>query len=135
MTPAPTQPIPILIGGHHDAALKRAARAGDGWMHGGGDPANLPGLLKRLAELRTEYGTDTKPFEIHAISADAYSPDGIRRLEDLGVTDVIVGFRWPYSTDQDTEPLQTKIDNLNRYSDSVISAVISKEISRKGSSD
>ena len=38
--------------------LRRAARAGDGWMHGGGDPADLPGLLARLAELRREEGTD-----------------------------------------------------------------------------
>ena len=123
MAPAPSQPIPILIGGHHEAALKRAARVGDGWMHGGGDPADLPGLLARLSELRTEYGTDSKPFEIHAISTDAYAPDGVRRLEDMGITDVIVGFRWPYGVAQDTESLQTKIDNLNRYSDSVISAV------------
>ena len=122
MTPVPTEPIPILIGGHHDAALKRAARDGDGWMHGGGDPADLPGLLDRLAALRKEYGADSKPFEIHVISADAYSPGGIRRLEDLGVTDVIVGFRWPYAVGPDPEPLQTKIDNLNAFSDTVIHA-------------
>ena len=30
------------------------------------------------------------------MSLDAYKPDGIRRLEDRGVTDVIVGFRIPY---------------------------------------
>jgi probable F420-dependent oxidoreductase len=120
MAPAPTQPVPILIGGHHEAALKRAAISGDGWLHGGGDPADLPGLLDRLGQLRKEHGTDTKPFEVHVISLDAYSPDGVRRLEDLGVTDVIVGFRWPYVREQDTESLQTKIDSLQRFSDDVI---------------
>lgn len=120
ITPVPNQPIPILIGGHHEAALKRAARVGDGWMHGGGDPADLPRLLARLGELRAEYGRADAPFEIHAISADAYTRDGIKRLEEVGVTDVIVGFRWPYGREQDTEPLQTKIDNLRRYADDVM---------------
>ena len=120
MSPTPSQPVPILIGGHHEAALKRAARSGDGWLHGGGDPADLPGLLTRLGELRREYGTDTKPFEVHVISLDAYSPSGVRRLEEMGVTDVIVGFRWPYVKEQDTESLQTKVDALWQFADNVI---------------
>lgn len=33
LAPAPTAPIPILIGGHSEAALRRAARSADGWMH------------------------------------------------------------------------------------------------------
>lgn len=123
MTPSPRRPVPILIGGHHEAALKRAAIDGDGWLHGGGDPADLPGLLDRLAILRKEHGTEDKPFEIHVISLDAYTPDGVHRLEELGVTDVIVGFRWPYAVEQDTEPLQTKIDNLRRFADDVIAKV------------
>ncbi|HEX3796458.1 MAG TPA: TIGR03619 family F420-dependent LLM class oxidoreductase [Acidimicrobiales bacterium] len=123
MSPAPTMPVPILIGGHHEAALRRAAISGDGWLHGGGDPADLPGLLTRLADLRREHGTEDVPFETHVISLDAYSPSGVRRLEDLGVTDVIVGFRWPYVHEQDTEALQTKMDALNRFSEDVIAKV------------
>jgi probable F420-dependent oxidoreductase len=120
MDPVPTQPVPILIGGHHEAALRRAAAVGDGWLHGGGDPADLPGLLERLAELRRQEGTAERPFEIHVISLEAYRPDGVRRLEEMGVTDVIVGFRWPYGREHDTESLQTKIDSLRRFSDDVI---------------
>jgi probable F420-dependent oxidoreductase len=120
MSPTPTSPVPILIGGHHEAALRRAAISGDGWLHGGGDPADLPGLLTRLSELRRQHGTEATPFEVHVISLDAYSPDGVRRLEELGVTDVIVGFRWPYAVGPDTEDLQTKVDNLRRFRDDVI---------------
>jgi alkanesulfonate monooxygenase SsuD/methylene tetrahydromethanopterin reductase-like flavin-dependent oxidoreductase (luciferase family) len=123
ISPTPSRPVRILIGGHHEAALKRAAVDGDGWLHGGGDPALLPGLLERVATLRREHGTDSKPFETHVISVDAYTPDGVKRLEELGVTDVIVGFRWPYTTEQDTEPLQTKIDALSRFADDVIAKV------------
>ena len=123
MTPVPTEPVPIMVGGHGEAALRRAARVGDGWMHGGGDPAHLPGLLSRLAELRAEAGRAKEPFETHVISTDAYSVDGILRLEEQGVTDVIVGFRWPYTVGPDTEPLQTKLDNLRRFADTVIAGV------------
>jgi probable F420-dependent oxidoreductase len=120
MTPVPTEPVPILIGGHGEAALRRAARTGDGWMHGGGDPEALPGLLARLGELRDEAGRHDEAFEVHVISLDAYSIDGVRRLEEQGVTDVIVGFRWPYTVGPDTETLQAKLDNLRRFADTVI---------------
>lgn len=122
MSPAPSEPIPILVGGHADAALRRAARL-DGWMHGGGsDPAELDRLISRVKHFRAAQGA-TGPFEIHVISADAYTVDGIKRLEDKGVTDVIVGFRWPYINGPDPEPLDIKIRNLERYADKVMSKV------------
>ncbi|MCW4355000.1 TIGR03619 family F420-dependent LLM class oxidoreductase [Hoyosella sp. YIM 151337] len=123
MNPVPTEPIPILLGGHSDAALRRAVKRCDGWMHAGGDADELDHLLKRLREIREQEGKQDEPFEIHAISLDAYTVDGIKRLEDKGITDVIVGFRIPYITGPDTEPLQKKIDNLNRYADAVIAKV------------
>jgi probable F420-dependent oxidoreductase len=123
ITPVPTAPIPILVGGHAAPALRRAARQGDGWIHAGGDPNELQPMLDKLTELRAGYGRANDPFEIHVISMDAYSPDGVKRLEDLGVTDVIVGFRWPYVAGPDAQPLQEKLDALRAFADRVISRV------------
>jgi probable F420-dependent oxidoreductase len=119
MAPAPTQPIPILIGGHAEPALRRAARIGDGWMHAGGDGETLLQLLARLSTLRKEYGRENEPFEIHVISMDGFSIDGVKRLEDLGVTDAIVGFRNAYQVD--TMTLDQKLGALRAFADNVIS--------------
>ncbi|NQZ96822.1 MAG: TIGR03619 family F420-dependent LLM class oxidoreductase [Myxococcales bacterium] len=121
LCPAPTERIPILVGGHADLALRRAARLGDGWMHAGGDAETLAKLMKRIGDLRVEYGRDKEPFEIHVISTDAYSLDGVKRLEDAGVTDAIVGFRDAYSEDSMT--LDQKLGALKGFADNVISKV------------
>jgi len=121
--PAPSEPVPLLVGGHSDAALRRAVRKGDGWMHAGGGGEELDRLLDRLAEIRREEGDDRTDFEIHVISYDAYTPDGVKRLEDRGVTDCIVGFRVPYIEGPDTEPLEKKIQHLEQYAESVIAKV------------
>lgn len=125
MTPAPPEPIPLLVGGHSDAALRRAVVRGDGWMHAGGDPEELDAMLAKLARIREQDGRTDDPFEVHVISFDAYTPDGVKRLEDKGVTDAIVGFRWPYIKGPDTEPLATKIENLERFAETVIAKVSS----------
>lgn len=118
--PVPTKPLPILIGGHSDSALKRAARLGDGWMHAGGDPADLERMIGRVRELRREYGRDRLPFDIHVISFEAYTTDGVKRLEEIGVTDCIVGFRNAYQMEQDTETVEQKVTALNWYAGEII---------------
>ena len=80
-------------------------------------------MVQRVHALRAEYGRASEPFEIHAISLDAFSRDGVHRLEDLGVTDVIVGFRYPYTVEPDTQPLPEKIDLLRRFADTVVTKV------------
>ncbi|MBF6135322.1 TIGR03619 family F420-dependent LLM class oxidoreductase [Nocardia otitidiscaviarum] len=119
LTPAPTEPLPILIGGHSDAALKRAVRLSDGWMHAGGGAEDLDKYLARIEELRAERDLTT-PFEIHAVSRDGYTPDGVKRLEEKGITDLIVGFRNSYAMEHDTESLADKITKLKWYGDNVI---------------
>ena len=119
MTPAPTKPVPILIGGHSEAALNRAARVGDGWMHAGGRGRDLRRMIGRLRELRVQYGREQQPFEVHVISPDGFTLDGLKRLEELGVTDAIVGFRNGYRNDPMS--LEEKIIALEKFSADVIS--------------
>jgi probable F420-dependent oxidoreductase len=121
--PAPTERIPLLVGGHSDAAVRRAVRKGDGWMHAGGDGEELDRLLTRLAEIRKEEGDTRDDFEVHVISYDAYTPDGVKRLADKGVTDAIVGFRMPYINGPDREPLEAKLRHLEWYAENVIAKV------------
>src|SRR3954449_7830804 len=118
--PGATEKIPLLVGGHADAALRRAVVKGDGWMHAGGDGEELDRMLARIAEIRREEGDTRADFEVHVISYDAYDVDGIKRLEDKGVTDCIVGFRVPYIKGPDTEPLETKIKHLEQYAENII---------------
>lgn len=118
--PVPTEPLPILIGGHSDAALRRAARLGDGWMHAGGDPEELGKMIARIHQLRREYGRDHDPFSVHVISLDAYTVEGVRRLEGMGVTDAIVGFRNAYQMEQDTETIEQKLAAMNWYAAEIL---------------
>ena len=124
MNPVPTERLPILLGGHSDAALRRAARLGDGWMSAGTDTQTLVRVVERLRELLREYGRQNDPFEIHAISLepgdlDASTVDGIKRLEDLGVTDAIISFHNPY--EGQFPSVEDEIGMIRAYADAVIS--------------
>ena len=101
LCPVPSKPLPILIGGHADAALKRAAKYGDGWMHAGGTLEDLKKMIDRINEFRKEFGRENEPFQIHALTADGFNPDGIKRLEELGVTDIVIAFRDVYGRQPD----------------------------------
>ncbi len=122
MNPVPASPIPILIGGHGDANLDRAARIGDGWIAAGSTTEQLATWLDRINGLRTKYGTEGRPFEVHATTEDSFTPDGVAKLEELGVTHTSGGFgRFnPYGREADPESLQEKIDNLHRFADTFI---------------
>lgn len=123
MTPAPTERVPLLVGGHSKMALERAGRIGDGWMHGGGDAEELARMLAVVNEARSEHGRAEEPFEVHAISMDAYSPEGVEKLVAAGVTDAIVGFRDSYQPGPDTQTLDEKLTMMQWFADEIIAKV------------
>ena len=51
MAPAPPEPVPILIGGHSEVALRRAARIGDGWIGVYYRLDELLAIVERLQEM------------------------------------------------------------------------------------
>ena len=100
---------PILIGGESRAALRRAARAGDGWIGMGHTFDSAAGQIARLRELRGEYDRDVASFQI-CLGGPVTSVDDVRRWDELGVTRLIVS-PWPRSPEA--------IDGMRRFADLV----------------
>ncbi len=119
MSPAPTAPVPIYVGGHTEPALRRAARTGDGWSSAMMGFDRLCAVIARLAELRAEYGRADAPFEIQAVCVDRFGLDGYRQQAEAGVTDAIVVPWLLYGAGFDAD-LSVKKDGLRRFADEVI---------------
>jgi probable F420-dependent oxidoreductase len=119
MCPVPERPVPILVGGHSTPALRRAARAGDGWIAAGSTLETLPRLIAELHRHLREHGRDETGFEIHVMAPyDGYDLATARRLRELGVTAAIYTPRNPYL--EPDVPLRRKRDLVRRISDEII---------------
>jgi alkanesulfonate monooxygenase SsuD/methylene tetrahydromethanopterin reductase-like flavin-dependent oxidoreductase (luciferase family) len=87
MEPHPPSRVPIYIGGHTDAALKRAAKVGDGWIGNAYPVEEAEMYIKKLKGYLREYGRENDDFEIicglYAMpTADLYK----RAEEEMGMT-------------------------------------------------
>ena len=124
LCPAPSKPVPILIGGHSNLALKRAAKLGDGWISAGLGLDETKALIDRINIFRSEFGTSNHPnYQFQVMGESAYSPEGVRQLEDLGATEVIVAFRNTYEGGPDNRTLEGMIAEINWYAEEVINKV------------
>jgi probable F420-dependent oxidoreductase len=78
--PRPVQrPIPILIGGHSDAALDRAGRIGDGWIAASMSPERLATHWDAVRAAAERHGRDPDVLLLHA----GVSPNVTRPLAEL----------------------------------------------------
>ena len=118
MNPAPSEPIPIWIGGISDPAMKRAARLGDGWVTDLQTSAEIIESIERINNWRREYGRENEPFEVMATPSDAWDIDGYKRLQDAGVSHILT-MPWPFYHGE-SEQLEHKIDGIKRYADDII---------------
>lgn len=93
MHPRPVQPtIPVVWGGHSEAALKRIARVGDGWHPLQLSMEQLAGGLKKLRQFCEQNHRDpdsvlvvVRPNKAYPLNAETH----VRHLE-LGIQHVVV---------------------------------------------
>jgi probable F420-dependent oxidoreductase len=79
---------PVIVGGESPPALRRAARAGDGWVGLDHTLDTIDEPLAKLRKLREEAGRADEPFEI-TVGGPVHSEDDISRWEEAGVDRLI----------------------------------------------
>ncbi|MEU6419584.1 LLM class F420-dependent oxidoreductase [Streptomyces spiralis] len=99
---------PIIVGGTSKAALRRAARLGDGWVSMPGTLESLKPQLDLLNDLLRAEGRSRDSFQVTVSAFEMAGPEEIREWEALGVDRIIVR---PYTR------TSTAIDDLRRFAE------------------
>jgi probable F420-dependent oxidoreductase len=109
--------VPIHIGGTSAAACRRAGRLGDGWIElGSKDLDEFKAKYALVMQARRDAGR-TGPFEVTMPTPLGDTLDDYRRLEDAGVTRLVVAPRGPRGERPTPEAW---IDWSKRFADEVI---------------
>jgi len=110
--PRPVQEggVPIHIGGHSQAAARRAGRLGDGFLPLGGSIGQLGELWKTVETTAREAGRD--PSAIELTYSGAATHDAAREIEQSGAQRMLIA-----SVDPD---LETAKRSLAEFSEKVI---------------
>ena len=113
------QPIPIWFGGGSDAALRRMAQLGDGWMTNTGNLDQLTGELATLRGYISDAGRDPSTFGVEfrmSLRRDLAPewPGMIERLAGLGVSHVSIN-----TMNSGLEDVQAHLAAIERFADSV----------------
>jgi alkanesulfonate monooxygenase SsuD/methylene tetrahydromethanopterin reductase-like flavin-dependent oxidoreductase (luciferase family) len=117
LNPVPKKPIPILLSGHAEPAMRRAAEIGDGWISANVSYNVLKPLVTQIKRYRSEIGSSSRAYEIHVHDTDLVDVATARRTADLGATDAQV---MPWMRQNPNANLQEKIDSIKRFGDEVI---------------
>ena len=103
---------PFIVGGESKAALRRAARLGDGWLGMGHTFESAAAQIETLTELRQQCDRPVTEPDFQIIVGGAVeSKADITRWEDLGVTRMIVS---PWRRSKEA------IDGLRRFAEKAL---------------
>lgn len=101
---------PIHVGGESDAALRRAARLGDGWIGISHTPETVTASVERLRRLREDAGRGEARFEV-SVGGPVATRDDVSRWADAGVDRLVVA-PWDRSADA--------VEGMRRFADEVL---------------
>ncbi|MEZ5321766.1 MAG: LLM class flavin-dependent oxidoreductase [Microthrixaceae bacterium] len=124
--PPPQAQVPIHVGGHSGAAMRRAARRGDGWIGAQTTLADLDGLSRRLALARAEVAEadgcrlepDDPSFSVMVTPLVAPTPAAMTSVAERGVTHVITA-PWYFSGGDPLDEL-VQVDSVGWFAERVI---------------
>lgn len=100
---------PLSIGGESDAALRRAARLGDGWIGMKHTLASCAGPIEKLDKWRAEFGRSDARFDMSCL-ARIERRDDVVHWEETGMTRLIVT---PWSQGDEA------LDGIRRFADRI----------------
>jgi probable F420-dependent oxidoreductase len=88
LTPGVGRPVPVLVGGISDAALRRAARA-DGWIGVNHAEEELLPILARLRAVRAAVDDPDRPYRIVVSRPVGFDAAMAERYAAAGVTGIV----------------------------------------------
>jgi probable F420-dependent oxidoreductase len=117
ITPAPAEPVPVYVGGTSEAALRRAARLGDGWVGRNSHEYELDDVLARLPRYLDEAGRDPKDFEVIVGVRGRPGPAVYEKYAAAGVTSFVCT-SWAATSRFPTQ--EARLEGMQRFADRVI---------------
>jgi probable F420-dependent oxidoreductase len=125
--PHPSQPIPIIGGGHSPVALRRTAALCDGWIAAGAYSEEEAWThLGALKQALHEAGRDEKDFIIYLSLSERPDVDLYRRFADAGVTDLICAPWMFVAADQaatDDQLLARRLGAVKQFAEEYVARV------------
>lgn len=89
----PRGSVPIVVGGHSEAAARRAGRIGDGFFPGRGGHERLASLISVMRQAAEEAGRDPDEIEITAGTLEVFGDDplgAVGKIAELGVDRIVI---------------------------------------------